>query len=111
MCVLSSEAKDWKSRVVSETEQVLCKESAEATHRATEVQKSMDKLFQIRWRQIEAEFPDMSESNSTQVHTLAVRLRESELEHQQLRTANERQVQLEAQTLRSSQDLEQQAAA
>ena len=51
----------------------------------------------------------MYESNSTQAHTLTVRLRESELEHQELLTANERQLQLEAQTLRR-QNLEQQAA-
>ena len=46
MRVLSSEAKDWKSRVVSEAEQVLCRESAEAAQRATEVQEAMDKQFQ-----------------------------------------------------------------
>ena len=40
MYLLSSEAKDWKSRVVSEAEQVQCRESAEAARRATEVQVS-----------------------------------------------------------------------
>ena len=43
---LSSEAKDWKSRVVSEAEQALCRESAEATQHATETQEAIDKQFQ-----------------------------------------------------------------
>ena len=43
MRLLSSEAKDRKSWVVSEEEQVLCRESAEATQRTTEVQDAMDK--------------------------------------------------------------------
>ena len=37
--LLSSEARGWKSRVVSETEQILCRKSAEAAQRATEVPK------------------------------------------------------------------------
>ena len=41
MRLLSSEAKDWKSRVVSEAEQVLCQESAQAAQHATEVQEAM----------------------------------------------------------------------
>ena len=109
MRLLSSEAKDWKSRVVSEAEQVLCRESAEAAHCATEIQKTMDKQFQIRWRQAEAELRNLCKSNSAQEQSLAVTLRENELEHQQLHTAQERQMQLEAQTFRRSQDLEQQA--
>ena len=92
----SSEAKQWKSRVVSEAEQVLCRESAEAAQRTTEVQKTMDKRFQTRWRQAEAELRDLRESNSAEAQTLAVRLREIELEHQQPHTANERHMQLEA---------------
>ena len=36
MRLLSSETKDWKSRVVTETEEVLCRESAQAAHQATE---------------------------------------------------------------------------
>ena len=43
---VSSEAQDWKPRVVSEAEQVLVKESAEAAHRTTEVQEAMDKQLQ-----------------------------------------------------------------
>ena len=77
--LLSSEAKDWKSRVVSEAEHVLCKESAEAAHRTIEVQEAMDKQFQARWRQAEAELRDMCEPNSAQLQTLAVRLRESSI--------------------------------
>ena len=50
MLLLSSEAKDWKSRVVTEADQVLCQESAQAAHHATEVQEAMDKQFQPRWR-------------------------------------------------------------
>ena len=46
MRLLSSEARRWKSRVVSEAEQVLCRESAEAAHHVTEIQEAMDKQFQ-----------------------------------------------------------------
>ena len=72
MRLLSSEADliHLKSRVVSEAEQVLCKESAEATHRTPEVPKAMNKQFQARWRQAEAEFRDMCDSNSAQVQAL-----------------------------------------
>ena len=50
MRLLSSEAKDWKSRVASEVEQALCRESAEAAHKTNEVPEAMDKQFQARWR-------------------------------------------------------------
>ena len=43
---LNSDAKEWKSRVVSETEQVLARKSAETAQMATDVQKTMDKQFQ-----------------------------------------------------------------
>ena len=39
--LLSSDAKDWKSKVVSEVEQVLVCESAEAIRKATEVQEPL----------------------------------------------------------------------
>ena len=108
--LLSSEAKDWKFRAVSEAEQVLCQESAQAAaQHATEVQEAMDKQFQARWRQAEAELPDLCKSNSAQAQTLAAKLQETQLECQQLYTAQERQLQLEAQALRQSQDQEQQA--
>ena len=45
MRLLSSEAKDWKSRMVSETEQVLLRESPEAARRTTEVQETTGKQF------------------------------------------------------------------
>ena len=38
MRLLSSEVNEWKSRVVNGAEQILCREPAEAAHRATEVQ-------------------------------------------------------------------------
>ena len=57
MRLLSSEAKDWKSRVVTEAGQVLCRESAQAAQQATEVQEAMDKQYQARWRQAEEELP------------------------------------------------------
>ena len=38
MHLLSSEAKDWKSKVVTETEEVLCRRSAQAAHQTTKAQ-------------------------------------------------------------------------
>ena len=108
MRLLSREAKDWTSRVVSEAEQVLVKESAEAAHKANEIQETMDKQFQTCWSQAEAQLRDMYESNSAQVQQRVQSLHKSELERQQLHIANERRLQLEAQTLRMSQDTEQQ---
>ena len=110
MRLLSSEAKDWKSRAVSEAEQVLLrKESAEAAHRTTDLQEARDKQFQACWRRAEAELRDTYESSGAQAQILAANLREGDLEHQQLHTADERRLQLEAQALRRSQDLEQEA--
>ena len=64
-CVYSAaKAKDWKSRVVSEAEQALAQESAEAAQGANEVQEAMDKQFQARRRQAEAQLQDTCESNS-----------------------------------------------
>ena len=108
MRLLSSEAKDWKSRVVTETEQALCEETAQAAQHATVVQKAMDKQFQARWRQAEAKLRDLCKSNRAQVQTLAAKLQETQLEHQQLYTVQERQFQIEAQTLKRSQDQEHQ---
>ena len=110
MRLLSSEAtKDWKSRAVTEAEQALCQESAHAAHQATEVQEAMDKQFQTRWRQTEAELQDLCKSNSAQVQTLAAKLQETQLEHLQLYIAQERQLQLEAQALKQSQQQEEHA--
>ena len=110
--LLSSEAKDWKSRVVTEPNK-RCQESAQAAQHGTEVQEAMDEQFQDRWKQwkqTEAELRDWCKSNSAQVQTPASKLHETQLEHQQLYTAQERQLQLEAQILRQSQHEEQQAA-
>ena len=74
MHLLSSEAKDWESRVVSETKQVLCRQSTEAAQRATEAQEAMEKQFQAQWRRAEAELRDLRQSNSAQAQTLATRL-------------------------------------
>ena len=41
----SSEAKDWKSRVVTEAEEVLCRESAQAAQQVTEAQEAMDQHY------------------------------------------------------------------
>ena len=49
MRLLSSEAKDWKSRVVTEAEEVLCRESAQAAHQATETQEAMDQHYKAKW--------------------------------------------------------------
>ena len=88
---------------------MLCREGAQATQHATEVQEAMDKQFQARWRQAEAELQDLCKSNSAQAPTLATKLQEAQLEHQQLYTAQERQLQLEAQALKQSQQQAQQA--
>ena len=77
MRLLSSEAKDWKPRVVSEAEQVLVREPAGAAQRTTEVQEAMDKQFQVRWREAETQLMDVRESNSSQVQQLAASLQRS----------------------------------
>ena len=111
MRLLSSEAKDWKSRVVTETEEMLCREHAQVAQQTTETQEAMDQHYKAKWRQAEADQRDLCQSNNAQVQSLASKLQETHLEHQQLHTAQERQLQLEAQTLRQPQIEEQQAAA
>ena len=69
---------------------------------------TMDKEFQTRWRQADAQLKNMYESNSAQVQQRAVRQQRSELEHQQLHIANEQRLHLEAQTPRMSQNMEHQ---
>ena len=49
MRLLSSEAKDWKSRVVTEAEEVLCRESSQIAQQATEAQEAMDQHYKARW--------------------------------------------------------------
>ena len=109
--LLSSEAKDCKSRVVTEAEEALCRESAQAAHQATEAQEAMDQHYKAKWRQAEADLKALCQSNSTQLQSLASKLQETNLEHEQLYTVQERQLQLEAQALRQAQNEEQQAAA
>ena len=109
MRLLSSEAKDWKSRVVTEAEEVLCRESAQIAQQATEAQEAMDQHYKTRWQQAEADLQALCQSNSAQVQSLASKLQETNEEHQQLHTAQDRQLRLEAQTLREAQQRELQA--
>ena len=74
----------------------------------------MDRQFQARWRQAEAQLRDRHDSSTAQAQQLAASLQHSEVDwntscDQQLHITNERRLQLEAQALRRSQDLEQQA--
>ena len=110
MRLLSSEAKNWKSMVVTEAEEVLCRESAQAAHQATEAREAMDQHYKAKWRQAEADLKALCKSNSAQVQSRAAKLQEKNLEHHELHTAKERQVQLEAQAPRQAQEQEQQAA-
>ena len=110
MRLLSSEAKDWKSRIVTEAEEVLCRESAQVAHQATEAQEAMDQHYKAKWRQAETDLKALCQSNSAQVQSLASKLQETNLEHHELHTAQERQLRLEAQALRQAQEQEQQAA-
>ena len=79
MRLLSSEPKDWKSRVMTETEEVLCGESAQAARQATEAQEAMDQHYKAKWRQVEADLKALCQSNSAQVQSLAVKLQETRL--------------------------------
>ena len=108
MRLLSSEAKDWKSRVVTEAEEALCRESAQVAHQATETQEAMDQHYKAKWRQAEADLKAPCQSNSAQAQSLTSKLQETNLEHHELHAAQERQLRLEAQTLRQAQEQEQQ---
>ena len=110
MRLLSSEAKDWKSRVVIEAEEVLCRESAQIAQQATEAHEAVDQHYKAKWQQAEADLKALCQSNSAQVQSIASKLHETNEEHQQLYTAQERQLQLEAQALRAAHQYEQQAA-
>ena len=76
--LLSSAAKDRKSRVANGAEQALVRESAEATRQTTEVLKTMDKQFQTPRREAEAQLTDTHESNSAQAQQLAPSLQQSD---------------------------------
>ena len=62
MRLLSSEAKDWKSRVVTEAEEVLCRESAQMAQEATEAQEAMDQHYKAKWQQAEADLTALCQS-------------------------------------------------
>ena len=110
MRLLSSEAKDWKSRVVTEAEEVLCRESAQMAHQTTEAQEAMDQHYKAKWQQAEADLTALCKSNSVQVQSFASKMHETNTEHQRLHDAQERRLQLEAQALREAHQHEQQAA-
>ena len=107
--LLSSEAKDWKSRVVTEAEEVLCRESAHMAHQATEAQEAMDQHYKAKWQQAEADLTALCKPNSVQVQSFASKMHETNAEHQKLHDAQERRIQLEAQALREAHQHEQQA--
>ena len=71
MRLLSSEAKDWKSRIVIEAEEVLCRESAQMAQQATEAQEAMDQHYKAKWQQAEADLTALCQSNSVQVQSFA----------------------------------------
>ena len=110
MRLLSSEAKDWRSRVVTEAEEVLCRESAQMAQNATEAQEAMDQHFKAKWQKAESDLKALCQSNSAQVQSFASKMHETNVEHQQLHDAQERRIQLEAQALRAAHLQEQEAA-
>ena len=73
MRLLSNEAKDWKSRVATEAEEVLCRESAQMAHQATEAQEAMDQHYKAKWQQAEADLTALCQSNSVQVQSRCMR--------------------------------------
>ena len=100
---------DWKSRVVTEAEEVLCRESTQVAQQATEAREAIDQHYKAKWRQAEADLKALRQSNSAQVQSLADKLQETNTEHHELHTAQERQLRVEAQALRHAQQQEQQA--
>ena len=95
---------------MTEAEEALCRESAQAAQQATEAQEAMDQHYKAKWRQAEADLTALCQSNSAQAQPLAAKLQETNMEHHELYTAQERQLRLEAQALRQAQEQEQQAA-
>ena len=90
MRLRSSEAKDWKSRVVTEAEEALRRESAQIAQQATEAQEAMDQQYKAKWQQAEADLKALCQSKSAQVQSFVSKLHETNEEHQQLHTAQER---------------------
>ena len=77
MRLLSSEAKDWKSRLVSEAEQELRRESAEAAQRTTEVQEAMENNFKI-------DGDKLKQNSRTCVNLAALRYRPSQIDYERV---------------------------
>ena len=99
--LVRSEAQDWKSRVVSEAEQVLVANLQEQHDGPPKYKKPWTSNFKSDGEK-QDQLRDTHEPNSAQAQQLAASLQRSELEHQQLHTANERRLQLEAQALRAT---------
>ena len=76
MRLLSSEGEDsiWKSRVVTEAEEVLCRESAQMAQQATEAHEAMDQHYKAKWQQAEADLTALCQSNSAQVQSFACKI-------------------------------------
>ena len=75
MRLLSSEAKDWKSRVVTEAEEVLSRKCPSCTSSyRSKAQEAMDQHYKARWRQAEADLKALCQSNSAQAQSLASKL-------------------------------------
>ena len=49
---------------MTETEEVLCRESAHVAQQATEAQEAVDQHYKARWRQAETDLRDLCQSNS-----------------------------------------------
>ena len=58
---------------MTETEEVLCRESAQVAHQATETQEAMDQHYKPKSRQAETDLKTLCQSNSAQVQSLVPR--------------------------------------
>ena len=56
---------------------MLCRESAQAAHQATEAQEAMDQHYKAKWRQAQADLQTLCQSNRAQVQSLASKLQET----------------------------------
>ena len=71
----------WKSRVVTEAEQVLRHESAQIAQQATEAQEALDQHKKAKWQQAQADLTALCQSNSAQVQSFAFKMHETNEEH------------------------------
>ena len=110
MRLLSSEAKDWKSRVVIEAEEVLCRESAQIAQQATEAQEVMDQHYKLDGSKQKQILQLYVNPTAPRCSLLLPRCMRQTRNIKKLYTAQERQIQLEAQALREVHQYEQQAA-